>query len=113
MFIRSDGDGSYGLASDIGSLNYAGSYRIILLRNCFTLKVPQLLLNFLLLPCLSFLCSVFNVQSSMQASLHLLFKSKRSLRFDLGRGFRFARSDEEAPLRGALSLQGNLEPLVG
>ena len=30
MSIRSDGDGSYVLASDIGSLNYAGSYRIIL-----------------------------------------------------------------------------------
>ena len=34
-----------------------------LLRNCYpNCLVPQLLLNFLLLPCLSFLCSVFNVQ---------------------------------------------------
>ena len=44
--IRSDRDGSYGA-------RYA--------------RVPQLLLNFLLLPCLSFLCSVFNVQPPMQA----------------------------------------------
>ena len=35
----------------------SGSLEIVL-----PIKVPQLLLNFLLLPCLSFLCSVFNVQ---------------------------------------------------
>ena len=44
-----------------GSLNYAGSFRISS-KLFYPLKVPQLLLNFLLLPCLSFLCSVFNVQ---------------------------------------------------
>ena len=49
------------LAPDIGSLNYAGSFRISS-KLFYPLKVPQLLLNFLLLPCLSFLCSVFNVQ---------------------------------------------------
>ena len=47
------------------SLNYAGSFRIFFFEIVCPFMVPQLLLNFLLLPCLSFfLCSVFNVQSA-------------------------------------------------
>ena len=69
------------LAPDIGSLNYAGSFRISS-KLFYPFKVPQLLLNFLLLPCLSFLCSVFNVQivdaSSRTHSLRCISSSSQT-----------------------------------
>ena len=81
-----------------------------LLRNCYpNCLVPQLLLNFLLLPCLSFLCSVFNVQSSMQASYRSLRRKRQSSLTSLHLLF-LANFRSLGQGRGCFSVSSNFKP---